>query len=124
MCGAQEAVQCRDLGKWQFKALNAGIALAGFAHVMALYEWWHGGGGGPGMPAVLSAWAFAGARHCAHIGYGGRFSCIYNDPSCRVHLVLHTCRMVVQRLRQNVSFLNPAVAVHAMMMRKGDERQG
>ena len=33
----QEAVLCKDLGKWQFKALNAGIALAGFAHVMALY---------------------------------------------------------------------------------------
>lgn len=64
----QEAVQRRDLGRWQFKALNAGIALASFAHVMALYEWWHGGDGGPWMPAVLGAWAFAGAAwRCAHL---------------------------------------------------------
>ena len=29
-------MQCKDMGRWQVKALNAGIALAGFAHVMAL----------------------------------------------------------------------------------------
>ncbi len=59
-------MQRRDLGKWQFKALNAGIALAGFAHVMALYEWWLGGDGGPWMPAVLGTWAFAGVPGAAH----------------------------------------------------------
>ena len=55
----QEASEAGVLGKPQFKVLSCGLALVGFAHIMALHPYWANNDCGPLMPYILGTWAAA-----------------------------------------------------------------